>query len=378
MKNFKLITVVGTRPEIIRLSRIISKLDSYFNHLLIHTGQNYDYELNDIFFEDLSLRKPDKYLNSAGKNSIETIGNLMVSIDKVLEKENPNAILILGDTNSCLCSLPAKRRKIPIFHMEAGNRCFDMRVPEEINRRIVDHISDINLTYTAIAREYLIKEGIPPEKIIKTGSPMREVIDFYQDKINNSKILKKLNIEKRSYYLASFHREENIDIADNFSKLLNTFNYIAEKYQKQIIISTHPRTKNKLLEKKINMHNKISFIKPFCFSDYMNLQINAELVLSDSGTISEESSILNFPAINLRETHERPEAMEEASVILSGLDLVNVIESIELLNSQKQIIDNREIKMVDDYKSKNLSEKIPRIILSYTDYVKKFTWKNFS
>ena len=374
MIKLKVITVVGTRPEIIRLSRIIPLLDKHCDHTLVHTGQNYDYELNQIFFEDLEIKMPDYFLNAAGKNPSETIGKIIILFEELLEKIKPDAILVLGDTNSCLSVIPAKRKKIPIFHMEAGNRCFDMRVPEEINRKIVDNVSDVNLTYSTISREYLIKEGFPPDRIIKTGSPMFEVLNFYSQKIKQSKIIEKLNIKSRDFFLVSFHREENIDSEKNFNKLINSLNAVCERYNKLIIVSTHPRTRMKLEKYKGNLNSLIRFLKPLSFSDYNNLQSNAIAVLSDSGTISEESSISNFPAINLRETHERPEAMEEAAVILSGLDSNRIINAIEILKNQKVGNESRTLDLVEDYSKKNVSEKILRILLSYTDYVKRVVW----
>ena len=375
MKKIKIITVVGTRPEIIRLSRIISLLEVHCDHTLVHTGQNYDYELNQIFFEDLEIKMPDYYLNAAGTNASQTIGQIIIAFDEILEKVKPDSILILGDTNSSLSVIPAKRRKIPIFHMEAGNRCFDMRVPEEINRKIVDNVSDINLTYSSISREYLIKEGFPPDRVIKTGSPMYEVLNFYNHKIKQSKIVEKLKIKSKEFFLVSFHREENIDSEKNFHKLISSLNAICERYDKPIIVSTHPRTRVKLEKYKGNLNSLIRFLKPLSFSDYNNLQINAIAVLSDSGTISEESSISNFPAINLRETHERPEAMEEAAVILSGLNSNRIINALEILKNQKYGEKSRTLDLVDDYSKKNVSEKILRILISYTDYVKRIVWK---
>ena len=373
MERIKIITIVGTRPEIIRLSRIIYILDKNCNHTLVHTGQNYDYELNEIFFKDLNIRMPDFFLNSAGKNANITIGNLIINFDKILEKINPDALLVLGDTNSCLSVIPAKKRKIPIFHMEAGNRCYDMRVPEELNRRIVDHVSDINLTYSAISRDYLIKEGVPPERIIKTGSPMMEVINFYKDKIKNSTIISELGLKKFDYYLASFHREENLE-TNNFYRIVEILNIICEKYKKPIIVSTHPRTRSKLEKFTDSIHELIRFIKPLSFSQYNNLQINSIAVLSDSGTISEESSILNFPALNLRDTHERPEAMEEGAVILCGLNPERVIQSLEIIKTQERGI-SRSINIVEDYSKLNVSEKILRILISYTDFVRNYVWR---
>jgi UDP-N-acetylglucosamine 2-epimerase (non-hydrolysing) len=367
----KVITVVGTRPELIRLSRIIYKLDISTEHILVHTGQNFDYELNKIFFDDLNIRKPNYFLNSAGNTAIETIGNIIISIDKILEAENPDALLILGDTNSCLCVIPAKRRKIPIFHMEAGNRCFDLRVPEEINRKIVDHTSDINLPYSSIAREYLIRENFPPDQIIKTGSPMFEVLNFYSENINKSEILTKYNLLKNKYFIVSIHREENVDSLDNLNKVTHILNNIAEKYNLPIILSTHPRTQKKLIEFKIILHPLINPVKPFGFFDYVNLQKNSFCVISDSGTITEEASILDFPAITLREVHERPEGMEEGAIIMSGLDVSNVISSINF------ITENRTNKIVNDYNVENVSDKILKIIFSYTSFINQKVWKKY-
>ena len=375
MNKLKVMTIVGTRPEIIRLSRIIPKLDEFTNHTLVHTGQNYDYELNEIFFKDLDLRKPDYFLEAADENAIRTIGKILIEIDKLLDKLNPEALLVLGDTNSCMAIIAAKKRKIPTFHFEAGNRCFDMRVPEEINRKIVDHTADVNITYSSIAREYLINEGIPKDMIIKIGSPMFEIIDFYKTKIKNSKVLLDLGIEKNKYFLASFHREENIN-SSNFQKIISILNELEKIYDIPIIVSTHPRTRNKINESNFMLNENIKLIKPQSFTNYINLQLNSKLVLSDSGTINEESSILNFPAINIRDAHERPEAMEETSVMMTGMNCERVLQAIEILMSQKRDND-RTLNLVNDYKSKNISEKILRIILSYTDYIQKKTWKNF-
>ena len=375
MKKLKVMTIVGTRPEIIRLSRIIPTLDHYFDHTLVHTGQNYDYELNQIFFDDLEIRMPDYFLEANGSNPTEKIGNTIIDVDKVLGEIKPEAVLVLGDTNSCLSIIAAKRKKIPTFHMEAGNRCFDMRVPEEINRKIVDHIADINLPYSSISREYLIREGIKPEFIIKTGSPMFEVLNYYKNKINNSNIVTKLDLKKNNYYLVSFHREENIDLGDNFNKLIKILNKMCEKFKKKIIISTHPRTRKKISDTKIKLNSLINLIKPLSFTDYNNLQNNAIAVLSDSGTINEESSINNFPALNIRETFERPEAMEEASVMLVGLNEERVFQGLEFISYQKKGPE-RNINIVEDYSSPNVSEKIPRIITSYVDYVKRIVWRN--
>lgn len=375
--RLKIITVVGTRPEIIRLSRVMAKLDDSpaIEHITVHTGQNYDYELNEVFYEDLGIRKPDYFLNAAGSNATETIGQIIINIDPILEKEKPDAFLVLGDTNSCLCAIPAKKRHIPIFHMEAGNRCFDQRVPEETNRKIVDHISDINLTYSDIAREYLLREGLLPDRIIKTGSPMYEVLNHYLPKIHQSEILNKLGLEKDKYFVVSAHREENISSDKNFFALLDTLNEIAEKYNYPIIVSTHPRTRKRLesLEGKNKMHPLIQWQKPMGFSDYNALQVNAFVVLSDSGTISEESSILNFRALNIREAHERPEAMEEASVMMVGLNKDRVFQGLQILEGQGRD-ENRILNQVADYSKPNVSEKVLRIILSYTDYIKRFTW----
>lgn len=378
MKKFKVLTVIGTRPEIIRLSRVLSKLDATesIDHVLIHTGQNFDYELNEIFFKDLELRKPDYFLNAAGKTAAETIGKVIINIDPVLEKEKPDAFLVLGDTNSCLCAIPAKKRKIPVFHMEAGNRCFDQRVPEETNRRIVDHISDINLTYSDIAREYLLHEGIPADRIIKTGSPMFEVLNHFLPKIIESNALLELGLEKEKYFIVSSHREENINSDKNFRELVDTINSIAESYMMPVILSTHPRTRNQINLMKIKFHKSVILGKPFGFLDYIKLQMNAFAVLSDSGTISEESSILNFPALNIREAHERPEAMEEASVMMVGLKFDRIAQGLSILQSQKRM-EERSLRLVGDYSMPNVSEKIIRIILSYTDYVNSVVWKKY-
>ena len=376
MKKLKVVTVIGTRPEIIRLSRVILKLDETesIEHVLIHTGQNFDYELNEVFFKDLGLRKPDYFLNAARGNATTTAGQILINIDPVLEKIHPDAFLVLGDTNSCLCAIAAKKRRIPVFHMEAGNRCFDQRVPEETNRKIVDHISDINLTYSDIAREYLLKEGISADRIIKTGSPIYEVVHAYADKIDASKVLDKLELKKGKYFLVSAHREENIN-SENFLKLVDSLNTIAETYKLPIIVSTHPRTRNKINETGVEFNSLIQLLKPMGFHDYNNLQINANAVLSDSGTISEESSIMNFPALNIREAHERPEAMEEASVMMVGLNPERIMQGLSILNSQKRD-KNRTLRLVNDYAMPNVSDKVIRIILSYTDYVNRVVWKN--
>ena len=375
MSKLNVITVVGTRPEIIRLSRIIPKLDKFTKHTLVHTGQNYDYELNQIFFDDLDLRKPDYFLNAADINATKTIGKILIKVDDLLEKLNPDALLVLGDTNSCMAIIAAKKRQIPTFHYEAGNRCFDMRVPEEINRKIVDHTADINMTYSSIAREYLISEGIPKDLIIKIGSPMLEVIDFYKKKIQESKILKDLNLENNNYFLASFHREENIN-SSNFEKIINILNTLVKLYNLKVVVSTHPRTRNKINESNCKLNKKIMLIKPQSFSNYIKLQLNARLVISDSGTINEESSILNFPAINIRDAHERPEAMEETAVIMTGVNIERVTQAIDIIMKSERSKD-RILDLVDDYKSKNISEKVLRVILSYTDYIQRKIWKKF-
>lgn len=374
MQKLKVLTVVGTRPEIIRLSCVLQKLDESeaIEHILVHTGQNYDYELNEVFFEDLGLRKPDHFLNAAGSNATTTAGQILINIDPVLEKEKPDAFLVLGDTNSCLCAIAAKKRKIPIFHMEAGNRCFDQRVPEETNRKIVDHVSDINLTYSSIAREYLLREGLPADRIIKTGSPMFEVLNANMVHIDNSDVLTKLGLEKEKYFVVSAHREENINSA-NFDKLVTILNLIAEKYQLPIIVSTHPRTRNKINEKGIQFHPLIELMKPLGFHDYNHLQKNAFAVLSDSGTISEESSIMNFRALNIRDAHERPEAMEEASVMMVGLNPERILQGLVQLQYQKTG-EARNLHRVADYRMPNVSDKVVRIILSYTDYVMQTVW----
>ena len=375
MKKLKVVTVVGTRPEIIRLSKVLIALDKTesIEHILIHTGQNYDYELNEVFFEDLGLRKPDYFLNAAGKNATETIGKIIINVDPILEEVNPDAFLVLGDTNSCLCAIPAKKRQIPIFHMEAGNRCFDQRVPEETNRRIVDHISDINLTYSDIAREYLLREGLSADRIIKTGSPMYEVLTSFLPKISKSTILEDLELKEHKYFVVSAHREENISSEENFKGLVNSLNAITEKYQYPVIVSTHPRTRNMINQKAVKFHPLVRLMKPMSFTDYNNLQINAKVVLSDSGTISEESSILNFPALNLRQAHERPEAMEETSVMMVGLSQERIMQALEVLETQKRG-EQRILRPVSDYSMPNVSDKVVRIIVSYTDYINRVVW----
>ena len=378
MPKLKVITVVGTRPEIIRLSRVIPEMDKYFDHKLIHTGQNFDYELNEIFFKQLKLRKPDIFLESAGSSSAETIGNVISKIDKTILQLKPNALLILGDTNSCMSAIAAKRRKVPIFHMEAGNRCFDERVPEEIIRKIIDHTADINLPYSDIARNFLIAEGISPERIIKTGSPMKEILDFYSEEIISSSIIEKLDLTEYKYFLVSAHREENVDSENNLKKLIKTLNSIYEIYKLPIIVSTHPRTR-KMLEKidiETSENTDIKFMKPFGFLDYIKLQLKSYCVLSDSGTITEESSILNFPALNLREAHERPEGFEETSVMMVGLNPMRILSALEILKDQKRG-DERDLQLVKDYDTGNLSKKIVRIIESYTDYVNRVVWKKY-
>ena len=376
MPKLKVMTIVGTRPEVIRLSRIINLLDQYCEHTLIHTGQNYDFELNEIFFKELEIRKPDTFLNAAKDTAAETIGQIIIEADKVFEQYKPEAVLILGDTNSSLAAISAKRKKIPIFHMEAGNRCFDFRVPEEINRKIVDHISDVNLTYSEIAREYLLREGLPPDLVIKTGSPMLEVLNYYRAQIDASKVLNELKLTKENYFVVSLHREENVDSPKNLKKLMAVINYLASQFKIPIIFSTHPRTKSKLDSLDLACDPLIHFHKPFGFIDYINLQINARCVLSDSGTITEESSILNFPALNIREAHERPEGMEEGSVVMTGLELERIMQGLNILSKQSRGSD-RLISAVYDYSASNVSDKVVRIIHSYTDYVNRVVWKKY-
>ncbi len=373
MKKTKVMTLVGTRPEIIRLSRVMAKLDLYIDHVLVHTGQNYDYELNQIFFEDLEIRKPDYFLEAAGKNGAETAGLVISRADDALAQIKPDAVLILGDTNSCLAAYAAKRRKIPVFHMEAGNRCFDQRVPEEINRKIVDHISDINMPYSAISREYLLREGLPPELVIKTGSPMFEVLHHYMPKIQRSEIRCRLGLKELDYFVVSCHREENVDSEDNFRGLIEMLKGLADTFGKRVIMTTHPRTRKRIEQAKINLPNLVEMNKPFGLSDYVNLQMNAKAVLSDSGTITEESSILNFPALNIRQAHERPEGMEEGSVMMAGLSWARIKEALAVLEKQPRG-EQRILKLVEDYNVPNVSEKVARIILSYTDYVNRVVW----
>lgn len=377
-KKLKVMTVVGTRPEIIRLSRVLARLDEYCDHVLVHTGQNYDYELNQIFFDDLGVRKPDHFLDSASNSTgaAHTIGNLIIAADRVLEQEQPEAMLVLGDTNSCLSVIPAKRRKIPIFHMEAGNRCFDQRVPEETNRRIVDHTADINLTYSTIARDYLLREGVPPDQVIKTGSPMYEVLHKYLPQIQASNALNRLGLQPEQYFVVSAHREENIESDKSFAKLVAVLNAVAEDHGLPVVVSTHPRTQKRVDATGATFHPLVRLMKPLGFHDYVNLQMQARAVLSDSGTINEESSILNFPALNLREAHERPEGMEEAVVMMVGLELDRVRQGLAILATQPRGAD-RNLRLVNDYSMPNVSDKVVRIIHSYTDYVNRVVWKKY-
>lgn len=372
-ENMKVMTVIGTRPEIIRLSRVMAALDRYMDQVIVHTGQNYDYELNQVFFEDLELRKPDYFLEAAGKTACETVGQVIVRVDEVLQKEKPDALLVLGDTNSCLAAYPAKRRKVPVFHMEAGNRCFDQRVPEEINRKIIDHISDINMPYSSIAREYLLREGFPPDRIIKTGSPMYEVLHYYMPKIQRADIGGRLRLKNGEYFVVSCHREENVDSEANFQGLISILEGLASEYEQRVIVTTHPRTRQRIKEEKVKLGKLVEWHKPFGFLDYVNLQINALATLSDSGTITEESSILNFPALNIRDAHERPEGMEEGAVMMVGLNWERVRGGLRILKDQGGK-ENRSLHIVGDYQVPNVSEKVIRIILSYRDYVRKFVW----
>ncbi|WP_411379443.1 non-hydrolyzing UDP-N-acetylglucosamine 2-epimerase [Pseudomonas sp. MPB26] len=376
MEKMKVVTVVGTRPEIIRLSRVIASLDRYCDHILVHTGQNYDYELNEIFFQDLGIRKPDYFLNAAGTTGAETIGNVIIAVDRVLSEVCPEALLVLGDTNSCMAVIPAKRRKIPTFHMEAGNRCFDMRVPEEINRRIVDHTADINLTYSTIARDYLLREGLSPDMVVKTGSPMYEVLSHNKPGIEASDVLERLGLEHGKFFVVSAHREENIDSDKNFLKLVDVLNTVAGEFGYPVIVSTHPRTLKRVNAMGIDFHDNVRLLKPLGFKDYNKLQLTAKAVLSDSGTINEESSILNFPALNIREAHERPEGMEEAAVMMVGLEVNRVLQGLMILEKQ-ETGSARTLRLVADYSMPNVSEKIVRIIHSYTDYVNRIVWKRY-
>lgn len=376
VKKLKVMTVVGTRPEIIRLSRVMAKLDEHCEHILVHTGQNYDYELNEIFFQDLGIRKPDYFLSAAGSSGAETIGNVIIKVDQVLAEVQPEAVLVLGDTNSCMAVLPAKRRKIPTFHMEAGNRCFDMRVPEEINRRIVDHTADINLSYSTIARDYLVAEGLPPDRIIKTGSPMFEVLNHYREGIETSTVLERLSLQEGQFFVVSAHREENVDSDKNFMKLVDVLNTVAEHYNLPVIVSTHPRTQKRVDAMGVKFHSSVQLLKPLGFKDYNKLQLSAKAVLSDSGTINEESSILNFPALNIREAHERPEGMEEAAVMMTGLEVERVMQGLAILESQARGED-RSLLQVNDYSMPNVSDKVLRILISYRDYVMRTVWKRY-
>ncbi len=376
VKKLKVMSVVGTRPEIIRLSRVLAKLDEHCEHILVHTGQNYDFELNEVFFNDLGVRKPDYFLSAAGKNAAETIGQVIIKVDQVLEEIQPEAMLVLGDTNSCISAIPAKRRKVPIFHMEAGNRCFDQRVPEETNRRIVDHTADINLTYSTIARDYLLAEGLPADRVIKTGSPMFEVLHHYMPQIDSSDVLSRLGLRKGQFFVVSAHREENVDSPKQLAKLAETLNTVAQHYNLPVIVSTHPRTRNRIEAQGLEFHPNIQLLKPLGFHDYNHLQKNAKVVLSDSGTINEESSIMNFPALNMREAHERPEGMEEASVMMVGLGVERVMQALQILESQPSG-DERLLRQVSDYSMPNVSDKVVRIIHSYCDYVMRTVWKQY-
>lgn len=376
VKKLKVMTVVGTRPEIIRLSRVMAKLDEHCEHILVHTGQNYDYELNEIFFQDLGIRKPDHFLSAAGNSGAETIGNVIIKVDQVLAEVNPEALLVLGDTNSCMAVIPAKRRKIPTFHMEAGNRCFDMRVPEEINRRIVDHTADINMSYSTIARDYLVAEGLPPDRIIKTGSPMFEVLNYYREGIEASTVLERLNLKEGQFFVVSAHREENVDSDKNFMKLVDVLNTVAAHYNLPVIVSTHPRTQKRVDAMGVTFHPNVQLLKPLGFKDYNKLQLSAKAVLSDSGTINEESSILNFPALNIREAHERPEGMEEAAAMMAGLEVERVMQGLAILETQSRG-ELRDLRLVADYSMPNVADKVVRIIHSYRDYVMRTVWKQY-
>jgi|TARA_R100000081_G_scaffold86836_1_gene56849 UDP-N-acetylglucosamine 2-epimerase (non-hydrolysing) len=376
MKKLKVMTVVGTRPEIIRLSRVIPKLDEHCEHILVHTGQNYDFELNEIFFQDLGIRKPDHFLSAAGASGAETIGNVIIAVDRVLAEVQPEALLVLGDTNSCMAVIPAKRRKIPTFHMEAGNRCFDMRVPEEVNRRIVDHTADINLTYSTIARDYLLREGLSPDRVIKTGSPMFEVLNYFREGIEASDVLTRLGLEEGKFFIVSAHREENVDSDRNFLALVTTLNAVAEKYGYPVIVSTHPRTQKRVYAMGVKFHENVRLLKPLGFKDYNKLQLSAKAALSDSGTINEEASILNFSALNLREAHERPEGMEETAAMMVGLSTERVLQGLAILENQSRG-DERSMRLVADYSMPNVAEKVVRIIHSYRDYVMQTVWKQF-
>jgi UDP-N-acetylglucosamine 2-epimerase (non-hydrolysing) len=376
MNKLKVMTVVGTRPEIIRLSRVIAKLDEHCEHILVHTGQNYDFELNEIFFQDLGIRKPDHFLSAAGATGAETIGNVIIAVDRVLEEVQPEALLVLGDTNSCMAVIPAKRRKIPTFHMEAGNRCFDMRVPEEVNRRIVDHTADINLTYSTIARDYLLREGLPPDRIIKTGSPMYEVLNHFRAGIAASDVLERLGVKEGQFFVVSAHREENVDSDKNFLALVDTLNAVAEQYGYPVIVSTHPRTQKKVDAMGVQFHENVRLLKPLGFKNYNKLQLSAKAVLSDSGTINEEASILNFPALNIREAHERPEGMEEAAAMMVGLSKERVLQGLAILETQGRG-EERTLRLVADYSMPNVADKVVRIIHSYRDYVMQTVWKQY-
>lgn len=376
VKKLKVMTVVGTRPEIIRLSRVMATLDDHCEHILVHTGQNYDYELNEIFFQDLGIRKPDHFLSAAGSTGAETIGNVIIKVDQVLAEVKPEAVLVLGDTNSCMAVIPAKRRKIPTFHMEAGNRCFDMRVPEEINRRIVDHTADINMSYSTIARDYLVAEGLPPDRIIKTGSPMFEVLNYYREGIEASTVLERLSLKEGQFFVVSAHREENVDSDKNFMKLVDVLNTVAAHYNLPVIVSTHPRTQKRVDAMGVTFHPNVQLLKPLGFKDYNKLQLSAKAVLSDSGTINEESSILNFPALNIREAHERPEGMEEAAAMMAGLEVERVMQGLAILETQARG-EQRDLRLVADYSMPNVADKVVRIIHSYRDYVMRTVWKQY-